>query len=376
MFSKRAQWDAPVNRLTIARDERRRAGAELLDLTESNPTRAAISYPLDQLSEALARGARSTYDPDPRGLRSAREAVAEHLGWDAADLLLTASTSEAYSFLFKLLADPGEAVLTATPSYPLFEHLASLELIELQTFPLEFHGRWELEPSYVRQAITGRTRAVVVVNPNNPTGSYVTAAEQNALAGFGLPLISDEVFLDYALDGRGTSIVRDDVLTFTLGGLSKSAGLPHFKLGWIGVSGPGKDAALDALELIADNFLSVATPVQAALPELLRIAPAIRSSIQSRTRTNLEILRRAFATVASARVLPVEGGWSAVVRVPGTRSDEELALALLDHGVIVHPGYFFDFHRDGYVVLSLLTETSTFEEGVRRFVALLREEHE
>lgn len=375
MFSKRAHWSAPVNRLTLAREERRRSGAELLDLTESNPTRAQLHYPIEQLSEALARGARATYDPDPRGLRSAREAVAGHLGCAVDDLVLTASTSEAYSFLFKLLTDPGDAVLTATPSYPLFEHLAALELIELQTFPLELHQRWELESSRLRDAITARTRAIVVVNPNNPTGSYVTGAEQDLLAAAGLPLISDEVFLDYPLDGGGTSLVRDDVLTFTLGGLSKSAGLPHFKLGWIRVSGPGKKQAVDALELIADNFLSVATPVQAALPELLRIAPAIRNSIQQRTRANLTILRDELSTLPAARVLPVEGGWSAVLRVPRTRTDEELALALLDRGVIVHPGYFFDFDRDGYLVVSLLTETETFTEGMRRCVALLRAEH-
>jgi aspartate/methionine/tyrosine aminotransferase len=301
--------------------------------------------------------------------------VAGHLGCSVDDLVLTASTSEAYSFLFSLLTDAGEAVLTATPSYPLFEHLAALALIELQTFPLEFHRRWEVDPARLRDAVTSRTRALVVVNPNNPTGSYITAAEQDALASIGLPLISDEVFLDYPLDGSGTSLVRDDVLTFTLGGLSKSAGLPHFKLGWIRVSGPGKDDAVAALELIADSFLSVATPVQAALPELLQIAPAIRAAIQQRTRANLELLRRELGTLPSARVLPVEGGWSVVLRVPQTRTDEELALALLTQGVIVHPGYFFDFPRDGYLVLSLLTETTTFNEGLRRLIALLREEH-
>jgi alanine-synthesizing transaminase len=181
--------------------------------------------------------------------------------------------------------------------------------------------------------------------------------------------------MHWALEGDGTSIVRDDVRTFTLGGLSKSAGLPHFKLGWIRVSGPRKEEAVEALELIADNFLSVSTPVQAALPELLRIAPSIRALIQDRTRTNLQLVRREVTAIRAVRVLPVEGGWSAVLRVPNTRGDEELALALLDRGVIVHPGYFFDFQRDGFVVLSLLTETTTFEEGVRRIVALLREEH-
>ncbi len=353
VFSKRAHWNAPLNRLSIERAKRR----DLLDLTETNPTRAALPYPHEELSEALARGAREPYDPDPRGLRSAREALG-----NPEDLILTASTSEAYSFLFKLLTDPGDAVLTATPSYPLLEHLAAMEHVELRTFPLEFHRRWEIYDV----PVTDRTRAIVVVNPNNPTGSFVTPAEQDALAAHRVPIISDEVFLDYPLDAAGTSFVRDDVFTFTLGGLSKSAGLPHFKLGWIRVSGPGKRDALDALELIADNFLSVNTPVQAALPELLRIAPRIRDAIRARTRANLGVLRA--AAPPHVEVLPVEGGWSAVLRVPRTTTDEELALRLLDRGVIVQPGYFFDFEDDGCMVLSLLTPEDVFAEGVRRVI--------
>jgi aspartate/methionine/tyrosine aminotransferase len=363
MFSRRAHWSAPLNQLTL---ERRRRG-ELLDLTETNPTRASLPYPHDELAEALARGARASYDPDPRGLRSAREALAGELRCDPDDLLLTASTSEAYSFLFKLLTDPGDVVLTATPSYPLLEHLASLELIELRTFAMEFHRRWEIHDV----PVDARTRAIVVVNPNNPTGSFVTPAEQDALAALRVPVLSDEVFLDYPLEGSGTTFVRDDVLTFTLGGLSKSAGLPHFKLGWIRANGPGKREALDALELIADNFLSVATPVQVALPELLRIAPRIREAISQRTRGNLATLR---ATMTGpAQVLPVEGGWSAVIRVPRIMSDDELALALLDRGVVVQPGYFFDFEADGYIVVSLLTHEGTFREGVSRFAEMMPE---
>jgi alanine-synthesizing transaminase len=356
-LSARARWNVPVNDLTLAR---RAHTGPLLDLTESNPTRAGIVYPHDELAEALARGARASYDPDPRGLRSAREALAAHLRCSADDLLLTASTSEAYSFLFKLLTDPGDAILTATPSYPLLEHLASLELVTLLPFPLEFHRRWELHD------VPANGRAIVVVNPNNPTGSFVTPAEQDLLAAHGLPIVSDEVFLDYPLEGSGTTFVREDVLTFTLGGLSKSAGLPHFKLGWIRVSGPGKAEALDALELIADNFLSVATPVQEALPALLEVAPRIRSAISDRTRTNLSLLRTRVADVPSAQVLPVEGGWSAVIRVPQVMSDEELALALLERGVVVQPGYFFDFETDGYLVVSLLTPEETFAEGTLR----------
>lgn len=359
MFSKRVHWSAPLNRLTLAR--RAHAGP-LLDLTESNPTRAGIPYPHDELADALARGARASYDPEPRGLLSAREALAADLQCHPDDLLLTASTSEAYSFLFKLLTDPGDAVLTATPSYPLLDHLASMELVELRTIAMEFHRRWELHDV----PVDARTRAIVVVNPNNPTGSFVSRVEQDTLALHRIPIISDEVFLPYPLEGTGTSFVRDDVLTFTLGGLSKSAGLPHFKLGWIRVSGPGKREALEALELIADNYLSVATPVQVALPELLRLAPRIRSAIAERTRDNLATLRDTFASIPAVRVLPVEGGWSAVIRFPRMQSDEELALSLLDRGVVVQPGYFFDFAQEGYVVVSLLTEEHIFAEGVAK----------
>ena len=354
MFSKRAAWHAPLNRLTI---ERRKRG-DVLDLTETNPTRAGIDYPHDELAEILARAARAPYDPDPRGLRSAREALG-----DPDDLILTASTSEAYSFLFKLLTDPGDNVLTPAPSYPLLEHLASMELVELRPFALEFHRRWEIHDLPANE----RTRAIVVVNPNNPTGSFVTRAEWDAIASRGLPIISDEVFIDYPLEGAPEAHTTP-VLTFTLGGLSKSAGLPHFKLAWIRVSGPGKREALEALELIADNFLSVATPVQVALPELLRIAPNIREAIRARTRANLATLRA--ANMPAAQVLPVEGGWSAVIRVPRVMSDEELALKLLDRGVLVQPGYFFDF-AEGYLVVSLLPREETFAEGVTRIASAL-----
>jgi alanine-synthesizing transaminase len=367
MFSKRAKWNASINRLTTARLAHR---GTLLDLTNSNPTNAGLAYPLDELSEVMGRAARAPYDPRPLGIASAREAVACELACDAADIVITASTSEAYSFLFKLLCDPGDAVLTAKPSYPLLEHLAALELIELHYFPLEFHKRWEVDAARVSEALTDRTRALLVVNPNNPTGSYITAVEQDAIARLGLSVISDEVFHPFAFGDSAPSFVRDDVLTFTLGGLSKSAGLPHYKLGWIRVSGPGKSDAIDALELIADNFLSVATPVQIALAEILAVAPRIRDAIQQRTSANLATLQTLIAKDPAAAVLPVEGGWSAIIRVPRIESDEALALRLIEeHGVVVHPGYFFDFDADGYFVVSLLTEPEIFNEGVARIIA-------
>jgi aspartate/methionine/tyrosine aminotransferase len=366
MFSKRGEWNAAVNRLTLARNEHRGA---LLDLTNSNPTKAGLHYPLDELADIMSRAAREPYDPQPLGIASAREAVARELRCNAADIVITASTSEAYSFLFKLLCDPGDAVLTAKPSYPLLEHLAALELIDLHYFSLEFHKRWEVEPARIVAALTDRTRAVLVVNPNNPTGSYIREAEQDAIARVGLPVISDEVFHPFAFDNAAPSFVRDDVLTFTLGGLSKAAGLPHYKLGWIRVSGLSKSEAIDALELIADNFLSVAMPVQVALPELLAIAPRIREAIQARTSANLAALRRTIESYPAMNVLPVEGGWTAIIRVPRIESDEAFALRLIEaHGVVVHPGYFFDFESEGYVVVSLLTEPEIFAEGIARII--------
>jgi alanine-synthesizing transaminase len=361
-FSRRANWTPAINAFTTAREERQRRGEPLLDLTISNPTQASLPYPAEELSEAMARAARAPYDPQPLGIRSAREAVAAQIGCDPDDIIITASTSEAYSFLFKLLCDAGDSVLTATPSYPLLEHLAALEQIEIRTFALELHRRWELHGDRVRDALTPRTKAIVVVNPNNPTGSYVRAKEQEALAAVRVPLISDEVFFEFG--SSGTRIVRDDVLTFALDGLSKSCGLPHYKLGWIRVSGPEKRKAIGGLELIADNFLSVSTPVQQALPDLLRIGARIHQAIRARIAENLETLSR--SVTPSITLLPLEGGWSAVLRMPLTEDD--LATALLGRGVIVQPGYFFDFEGEGYIVVSLLTPPGTFAEGISRIV--------
>ncbi|MEA2165349.1 MAG: hypothetical protein QOK37_3476 [Thermoanaerobaculia bacterium] len=369
MFSTRAQWNAATNRLTHARQA---FAGELLDLTISNPTKAGIDYPLDELSDVMARAARAPYDPQPLGLRSARETIARELGCDADDIVITASTSEAYSYLFKLLCDPGDTMLTATPSYPLLEHLAALESIELRSFALDLHQRWEIDINRLRSALTDRTRAILVVNPNNPTGSYVSAAEQEQIARIGMTVISDEVFHPFAFGDGGPSFVRDDVLTFTLGGLSKSAGLPHYKLGWIRVSGPGKRDAINALEWIADNFLSVATPVQIALPELFAIAPKIREAIQRRTSANLSTLRAMAGRALAVRLLPVEGGWSAVIRVPRFEPDEALALRLIEeHGVVIHPGYFFDFAAEGHVVVSLLTTPDIFASGIARLLEMV-----
>ena len=370
-FSSRARWSAPKNRLALARERRR---GEIFDLTESNPTRAGFDYPLEELASAMGRAARTPYSPDPYGLPSAREALSTELQCEADELVLTASTSEAYSFLFKLLCDAGDAVLSAVPSYPLIAEIAALDLVSVRHFALDLHGRWEVDAGRIRAALTDRVQAVVAVNPNNPTGSFLDAHDQAAIAACGLPVICDEVFLQYGLERRGTAFAGDDVLTFNLGGLSKSAGLPHYKLGRIRVRGPEpkRRQAIAALAVIADNFLSAATPVQAALPELLRIAPRIRAAIADRLQRNLRSLDAALAGVGSARRLPVEGGWSAVVRMPSTESDEAFALRLLEQsGVLVHPGYFFDFPSDGFFVVSLLTAPEVFDEGIRRVAGMI-----
>ncbi len=390
MFSRRASWSTPPNRLAAARAAALARGATLLDLTESNPTRAGIDYPLDELEEILRAAARAPYDPEPFGMLVAREALAERLSTagdpvSPADLVLTASTSEAYSFLFKLLGDPGDEIATHTPSYPLLDHLAALESLHLRRFPLHFHGaRWEFDPSALASSLSDTTRAVVVIHPNNPTGSFLDAREIDDLAAVlaprQLPVISDEVFFDYPLrDGvpeRISLASRPEEPSFALGGLSKSAGLPHWKLGWIRIGGPQpfREAAREGLELIGDSFLSAATPVQVALPALLPLAERIRAAILERVRRNLAALDQALQAVPSVRRLPVEGGWSAVLRVPLVESEEELALALLERdGVLVHPGFFFDFATEGYLVLSLLTRPSTFDEGARRLIRAVEE---
>jgi aspartate/methionine/tyrosine aminotransferase len=375
-----------VTRLAAAVAERAARGEETLDLTETNPTRVGLPYPEAELGEILARGAAAPYRPDPRGLLSARQALAAALSRPGDpvspdDLLLTASTSEAYGFLFKLLLDPGEEVLTPIPSYPLLDELAALEGVRLGHFPLEPGRRFALDAGALARAAGPATRALVVVHPNNPTGGYLTPSEQDAAAAVcaarGLALVSDEVFAEYPLSDApraGPAAARGDVLAFSLGGLSKSAGLPSWKLGWIRAGGPvaARREALAALERIADAYLSVSTPVQEALPEILRLAPRIRRAITGRTAGNLGHLAAALTPFPAIERLPPEGGWSAVLRVPRILPDEEIALGLLAAaGVLVHPGYLFDFPDEGYLVLSLLPEPARFAAGVDRLTAFL-----
>jgi alanine-synthesizing transaminase len=384
MFSHRTAWDRRLGVLAEGLAERRAAGRPVLDLTETNPTRAGLQCPPDLL-RALADPRGCCYEPAAQGLRSAREAVAADYAARGAEvhpdqLLLTASTSEAYGLLFKLLCDPGDDVLVPRPSYPLFEYLATLESVAVRHYPLQYDGEWHVSFDALEAVATPRTRAVVVVSPNNPTGSFLKRDEAQRLrhlcAGRGWALVSDEVFVDYRLRGdprRPVSMAEDSAaLTFSLGGLSKSCGLPQLKLAWIATAGPAalREEARQRLELVADTYLSVSTPVQLAAPAILARHAELRRPIAQRVVDNLGELRRQLACGSAATLLDVEGGWSAVLRVPASWPDEKWALFLLEQdGVLVHPGYFFDFETEAFLVLSLLTPPEDFAAGVARVLA-------
>jgi aspartate/methionine/tyrosine aminotransferase len=384
MFSDRFHWDLEPNRLARLLQEKRRAGVQVLDLTESNPTRASLSYPREMV-EALADPRALAYDPQPCGSTEAREAVCRYYAdrghaVEPDRVLLTASTSEAYAYLFKLLANPGDEVLAPRPSYPLFEFLAAMESLKVTPYPLVHYGGWSIDCEALAGAVTDRTRAIILVNPNNPTGSFLKHDELRFLTGLcqarGLALISDEVFADYAFN-EDTSRVRtladnSETLAFSMSGLSKVAGLPQMKLGWIVIAGPAavRAEAREKLELIADTYLSVGTPVQHAAARLLELGPAVQAQIASRVRGNLDLLRAAIGTESACRVLEVEGGWCATLQVPRIRKEEEWALELLsEDNVLVQPGFFYDFESEAFLVVSLLTEPEMFREGCRRVLA-------
>jgi alanine-synthesizing transaminase len=380
VFSERSARERSLNRLSVAAAERRAAGAALVDLTVSNPTLAGIPYAAS-VGAALTRSTEVLrYEPEPFGLMSARLAVSElwrerGLAVAPERVALTASTSEAYAFVFKLLCDPGDEVLVPAPSYPLLEHLGALENVRLVQYELGHDGAWFIDVAEVARRVSSRTRAVVLVSPNNPTGTYLKRDELSRLSALGLPLVSDEVFGDYALvddTRRARSVLdADDGLVIALDGLSKAAALPQMKLAWLtlGGSAPLVVEALARLELVLDAFLSPSTPVQRALPELLATRGMARDAILERLRQNLAVLARKCAGSAVTQ-LPVEGGWYAVVRVPATATDEAWALRLLDAGVLVQPGYFFDFGEVPHLVVSLLTEPAPFAQGVERLVAV------
>ena len=405
VFSNRTAWNLARNRLAIAAAEARRDGRPLLDLTNSNPTRAGLDYPSEAIAEALS-GANSAhvYDPDPKGDPRARVAIA---GWydrqagggapDPETIVLTPGTSEAYAWLFKLLCDPGERVLAPRPSYPLFEYLADLESVLIAPYALRYESRWGIDEESLERALAARAprdenppaevpspaRAIVVVDPNNPTGSYFSGPERTMLGAFAkehrLAVISDEVFRSYPLSQFGRTRGADawpvagdgGPLSLRLDGLSKSAGLPGLKVGWIVVDGPEPDRAraLERLEVIADTYLPLASPIQRAIPRLIELGQVVAEQIRRRIRANDAFLRAALPPGSACEALRNEGGWSAVIRVPRRESEEDLTLHLLqEDGLLVQPGWLFDFENEAYVIVSLLTPEPLFAEGIRRLL--------
>jgi len=383
MISSRLPKSLEPNAVARAINAKRRSGAPIIDLTETNPTSAGFSYP-KELLQPLADARGLDYEPQPLGLWSARAAVAADfrrrgIVVSADRVALTSSTSEAYALLFKLLCDADDGVMVPHPSYPLFEHLTQLESVTAIPYALEYHGSWRVDVASIARDATDRVRAIMIVSPNNPTGSFLhrddLAAISNLARERGWAIIGDEVFADYPLDPAPDAahvLPGAEVLTFSLGGLSKSAGLPQLKLGWIGFGGPQADVdrALAAYEIIADTYLSVSTPVQAAAAELIEHGAAIRAQILKRIRRNLESLRTHAASHPAVNVLKVEGGWSAVIQVPQIRSEEALVLELLEQDdVLVHPGYFFDFAREAFLVVSLLVDPDNFDRAIARLLS-------
>ena len=385
-FSQRLIPPSSTNLLTNQIENRKRLGLPSIDLTQTNPTRALADYPHSAIASAFGRLTDLTYRPDPCGTIKARQAVAGYYAARGiqvapASLFLTASTSEAYTYLFKLLCNPGEAVLSPVPSYPLFEHLAALASVEIRPYRLLYDGAWHIDFEHLRAQICTRTRAIVVVNPNNPTGHFPGSDREKLLAlaaEFKLPVISDEVFLDYPMDvqlrtGR-TLIGAPETPVFAMNGLSKAAGMPQMKLAWTALSGSSAGYCAEAmarLELMGDTYLSVATPVQEALPELLQTGEGIRAGIAAQVRSNWEILKAALVGT-SANVYHLEAGWSAIVRLPETMNEDNWAAQLLnEHGTIVQPGYYFDIEGGVHIVISLLTSPVDFRRGLDALKNLL-----
>lgn len=383
MFASRTNWNLKPNRLAQALDRHRAGGRKLLDLTASNPTECGFRYDAAAIARALCTPASLQYHPDPRGLKSARHAVSAYYAGRGDQvspdhLFLTVSTSEAYSYVFRLLCNPGDELLIPTPSYPLFDFLADVNDVKLIRYPLFYDHGWHIDLHSLEQAVTPRTRGIIVVHPNNPTGHYTPAQEIARLnqicSARQMAIVADEVFLDFALAGgpRESFVANTGALTFTMSGVSKISGLPQMKFSWLAVSGPeeSKREALARLEMVADTYLSMNAPIQLAAPALLQQRISFQQQLMARVRANLAELDSQIALARKLSRLEVEGGWYAVVRVPATRPDEDLALDLLEkHDVYVHPGHFYDFAGDGYLVLSLITPEPDFKEGLNRLLS-------
>jgi alanine-synthesizing transaminase len=383
VFSDRTRWSLTENRLTQALAEAQSTGRTILDLARSNPTECGFRYDQQAILGALARTEMLQYQPDPRGILCAREGIAryyaerqEPVGPD--DLILSSGTSEGYSFVFHLLCNPGDEILIPSPSYPLFDFLTDLCDVKLVRYPLVYDHGWQIEFTALASAVSERTRGIVVVHPNNPTGHFASAAEQDQLLNFcgqqGIALIADEVFLDFSLNDRRHKSFStvNKVLAFALSGISKICGLPQMKLAWIAVSGPPseKKEALAKLELIADTYLSVGTPVQLALSALLGTGSSFQSQVMARVRANLRELDVQLSGQSMSSRLAFDGGWSVVLRVPAVEPDEELAIALLTaREVSIHPGHFYDFAQPGHLVASLIVPEQEFAEGIKRVLA-------
>src|SRR5712692_6794264 len=382
MFAKRTNWNLTPNRLSAALAAHREAGKPLLDLTVSNPTECGFEYDGSAILSALSNAAALSYEPNPRGLESARRAVADYYAdrkenVSVEDIFLTTSTSEAYSYVFRTLCDPGDEVLIPSPSYPLFDFLADIQDVRLVRYPLLYDHGWQIDFHALEQAITPRTRGVIVVHPNNPTGHFAKRAEiaklNSICSAREMAIIADEVFLDFALEeNRPASFAGNrGALTFTLSGLSKISGLPQMKAAWLIAGGPQqwKSDVLARLEVIADTYLSVNAPVQLAIRKFLEQRHGFQKQVMSRVRRNLAELDRQLAAQKAVSLLKVEGGWCAVLKVLATRSDEDLAIELLTgHCVSVHPGHFYEFPSDGYLVLSLIAPSANFSQGLLKSI--------
>jgi hypothetical protein len=392
MFASRTNWRLEPNRFATAIEEHRHRGRQLLDLTNSNPTSCGFSYPEERLFAALTNRRVLCYEPESQGVREARDAIANYYrgrqgffgaesSIDPARIVITSGTSEAYSYVFRLLCEVGDEVLVPAPSYPLFQYLADLADIRPVAYPLVYDEGWQVDLAGLSDALTARSKAVMVVHPNNPTGSFIKSKETHNLAemcaGRDLAVVADEVFLDY-VDGqeRPSTFASDSpALTFTLSGLSKISLLPQMKLGWIVVSGPDAlvKVAMQRLEVIGDTYLSPSTPGQVALAEMLAMRGSLQPQMRQRICSNLGFLDMLFPKGGSVERLKREGGWYAVLRVPATGSDEDLVIELLEGcDVLVHPGHFFDFPRDGFLVVSLIVREPEFQEGARRLHDFLR----
>jgi alanine-synthesizing transaminase len=408
MFAKRTNWDLQTNRLSEALAAHRASGKPLTDLTVSNPTECGFQYESEAILRALQNPEALKYEPNPRGLDVARSAVRKYyfergvlaesraggIGASSTisripldDIFLTTSTSEAYSYVFRILCDAQDEVLIPAPSYPLFDFLADIQDVRLVRYPLIYDHGWQIDFPSLEPAITSKTRAIIVVNPNNPTGNYCKPSEMRQMSEIcaqrNMAIIADEVFLDFCPQpekhgGKGeerpASFARNETaLTFTMSGVSKICGLPQMKAAWLVVSGPEvlKAQAAARLEVVADTYLSMNAPVQLALPALLELRHGFQQQLLDRVRANLRELDRQLGAQKSLSRLEVEGGWNAVLRVPATRSDEELALKLLaEKGVYAHPGHFYDFAGEGYLVVSLITPREQFSQGIERLLAM------